>query len=92
MITWISRRGSYFVGILSGVRDIFLLGCPQVFSMFNLRFRVISEPHKSPILLIKKNIKVQFKEENPLIDSIDYARVGLELIWDIEVSTTLSMK
>ena len=26
--TWISRRVSYFVGILYGVRDIFLLACP----------------------------------------------------------------
>ena len=29
--TWISRRVFYFVGILSGVRDIFLLDYPQVF-------------------------------------------------------------
>ena len=29
--TWISRRVSYFVGILSGVGDIFLLSCPQVY-------------------------------------------------------------
>jgi len=37
---------SYFVGILSGVRDIFLLSCPQVFFLLNLRFRDISEPYK----------------------------------------------
>ena len=30
--TWISStRVSYFVGILSGVEDIFLPSCPQVF-------------------------------------------------------------
>ena len=45
--TWISRRVFYFVGILSGVRDIFLLDCPQIFFLINLRFRGISEPHKS---------------------------------------------
>ena len=28
--TWISRRVFYFIGILSGVGDIFLPGCPQV--------------------------------------------------------------
>ena len=40
---------SCFVSILSGVRDIFLPGCPQVFSQLNVRFRDISESHKSPI-------------------------------------------
>ena len=39
---------SYFVGFVSGVRDMFLLGCPQVVSLLNLRFRGISEPHKNP--------------------------------------------
>ena len=29
--TWISRRVSYFVDILSGVGDIFLPVCPKVF-------------------------------------------------------------
>ena len=38
---------TYFVGILSGVGDIFLPDCPQVFSLLNVRFRGISEPHKS---------------------------------------------
>ena len=38
---------SYFVGFVSGVRDMFLLGCPQVVSLLNLRFRGISEPHKN---------------------------------------------
>jgi len=37
--TWISRRVFYFVGILSGVGDIFLSDCPQIFSLLNLRFR-----------------------------------------------------
>ena len=46
--TWISRKMSYFVGFVSGVRDMFLLGCPQVVSLLNLRFKGISEPHKSP--------------------------------------------
>ena len=36
--TWISRRVFYFVGILSGVRDIFLLDCSQVF--FSDKFKV----------------------------------------------------
>ena len=49
MKTWISRKVSYFVSILSGVRDIFLPGCPQVFSQLNIRFIDISEPHKSSI-------------------------------------------
>ena len=38
---------SYFVGILNGVGNIFLLGCSQVFSGLNVRFRGIFEPHKS---------------------------------------------
>ena len=40
---------SNFISILSGVRDIFLSGCPQVFSQLNVRFRDIFEPYKSPI-------------------------------------------
>ena len=36
--TWISRRVSYFVGILIGVEKIFLLGCPQVFLFFYFYF------------------------------------------------------
>ena len=51
---------SYFVGILSGVGDIFFRGFLQVVSLLNLMFRGISESHKNPP-----------KEENPLIDSID---------------------
>ena len=34
-ISYISRRVSYFVGILSRVRDIFLLDCPKVSSLLN---------------------------------------------------------
>ena len=45
--SWITRRVSYFVGILSEVGDIFLLGCPQVFSLLNVRFRGISKLHKN---------------------------------------------
>ena len=44
---WISGKMSYFVGILSGVGDIFLLSCPQVFILLNVRFKDISELHKS---------------------------------------------
>jgi len=42
----ISSRYPFFVGILSGVEDIFLPDCPQVFSLLNLRFRGIFKPHK----------------------------------------------
>ena len=47
----ISRRVSYFVGILSGVRDgdIFSSSCSQVFSLLNLRFRGIFDLYKSPV-------------------------------------------
>ena len=38
--TWISRRVSYFIGILSGVGDIFLLGCPQVFFFFPVKHKI----------------------------------------------------
>ena len=38
---WISKRVSYFVGILSGVRNIFLLNYPQVLSLLNVGFRGI---------------------------------------------------
>ena len=51
---------SYFVNILSRVRNIFLPGCSQVFSLLNLKFKSISKSHKNPP-----------KERNPLIDSID---------------------
>ena len=44
---WISGKMSYFVGILSVVGDIFLLSCPQVFTLLNVRFKDISELHKS---------------------------------------------
>ena len=40
---------SYFIGILSNVGDIFLLGCSQVFFPLNVRFMSISKPQKSPI-------------------------------------------
>ena len=44
--TWISRRVSYFVNILSRFRDIFLLNCLKVFSLLNLKFMGIFEPCK----------------------------------------------
>ena len=47
--TLISRRVSYFVGILSRVGDIFLSSCSQVFSLLNLRFKGIFKLHKSPV-------------------------------------------
>ena len=47
--TWISRRVSYFVAILSGVGDIFLPDYPQVLSLLNVRSRGISKPHKSSV-------------------------------------------
>ena len=34
---------SYFVGILGGVRDIFLPGYPQNFSGLNVKFKGISK-------------------------------------------------
>ena len=52
---------SYFIGILSGVGDIFLSSCPQIFPLLNVRFRCISKPQK----------KIQSKKSNPLINSID---------------------
>ena len=58
--TWISRRVSYFVGILSGTGDIFLPDCPQVFSLLSLRFRSISKSYKSPV-----------QSGDPLLNSID---------------------
>ena len=39
----------YFVGILSGVEDIFLPNCRQIFSPLKVRFKGISEPYKSPV-------------------------------------------
>ena len=45
---WISRRVSYLVGILSGVRDI-LPGYLQVLSLSNVWSKGISELHKSPV-------------------------------------------
>ena len=38
---------SYFVGILIGIVDIFLPSYTQVFSLLNLRFMGIFEPHKN---------------------------------------------
>ena len=49
MKTWISRRVSYFVGILNRVGDIFLLDSPQVLSKSNVMFRGIFEPHENPV-------------------------------------------
>ena len=46
---WINSKMSYFVGILHKVINIFLLGCPQIWSLLNIRSRGIYEPHKSPI-------------------------------------------
>ena len=34
---WINRRASYFIGILSEIRDVFLHSYPQVFFPLNLR-------------------------------------------------------
>ena len=48
---------SYFVGIISGVRDVLLSGCTQVFSLLNLKFRSISKPDKSPIQRKKSSYK-----------------------------------
>ena len=45
----ISRIVFYFVGISSGVEDIFLSGCPQIFSLLNVGFRDIFESYKSPV-------------------------------------------
>ena len=47
--TWISRRVSYFVGILHGVGDIFLPSCSQILSLLNIGSSGISEPHKNSI-------------------------------------------
>ena len=51
---------SYFVGILNGVGDIFLLSCPQNFSLLNVRF-----------MNIFKHIKIQSKEEKSLMNIMD---------------------
>ena len=47
--TWINRRMSYFLGSLSGVGDIFLLGYPLVLSLWNVESRGFSKPQKSPV-------------------------------------------
>ena len=49
MKTRTSRRVSYFVVIVSGVGNTFLLDCPQNFSLLKVRFRDISESRKSPV-------------------------------------------
>ena len=59
---------SYSVGVLSGVGDISLLICLQVFSLLKVRFRGISESHKS---LIQK------KKKNSLINNIDIDKVTM---------------
>ena len=56
---------SYFVGILSGVVDIFLSSCPQVFSLLNLRFRGISELHKSLVQRGESSSILLFSELPP---------------------------
>ena len=38
---------SYFVGILSGVEDIFLPSYPQDFFLLNVKFKDIFEPYKN---------------------------------------------
>ena len=45
----ISRKVLYFLGILSGVEDIFLSGYFQVLSLLNVWSRDIFEPQKNPI-------------------------------------------
>ena len=40
---WISRKESYFIGILNGIGDIFLPDYFQVFLLLNIRFRSIFE-------------------------------------------------
>ena len=41
-------KWSYFVGeVLDGVKDLFLLYCPQVLSCLNLECRDIFETHKN---------------------------------------------
>lgn len=57
---WISRKLSYFVSILSEVRNIFYHVVFKKFSLLNIRFNGILN-----------YIKVQFKERNSLINNID---------------------
>ena len=54
---WISRRVSYFAGILSKVGNIFLSGCSQVFFLLNVKFRGISKAHKSPVQIEKSSYR-----------------------------------
>ena len=43
-------KWSYFIGeVLGGVRDVFLLCCPQVLSCLNLECRGIFEIHKNSV-------------------------------------------
>ena len=65
MNTWISKTVSYFVGILCKVGNIFLPNYPQVLSLLNIGSKSISN-----------RIKVQSKEENPFIVSIDVCMWG----------------
>ena len=46
---WINKKLFYFIDILSGIGNIFLSGCSQVFFLLNLKFKTISKPHKSPV-------------------------------------------
>ena len=48
---------SYFVSILNGVGDIFLSSYSQVFSLLNVRFKNISEPHKNLVRRRKSSYK-----------------------------------
>ena len=47
MKIWIIRKTSYFIGILSGVEDIFLPSYPQNFFLLNVKFKDIFEPYKN---------------------------------------------
>ena len=55
---WISRKASFLISILSGVRDIFLPVCPQVFFQLNVRYSYISERHESPIRRAESDIYI----------------------------------
>ena len=57
---WISRRVFYFIDILHGVRDILLSGFPQALSLLSVGFKDFLN-----------HVKVQLKEKNPFMDSID---------------------
>ena len=54
---WRHSRISYFVDIFSRVENIFLNGCLQILSILNIRFKSISEPHKTSVLEEKSSCK-----------------------------------